>query len=196
MTLPSPILRGVYHLTLLSWECGPASTGRCLQALEGARMEALAAQIHFFHLIFILNKSLKVWHVLKMCGKGKITNIVKEFRCSIEIFFNIYHLLLSLVVIKWWEREKRMQSSGWKMSHQEVRKLKRSVIMMGFPKQHELGVIPQPKHFMLLRELPSDSRLCRTRSLCNQGIRFKGNRNVTCPPEDTSHCQVAEKAST
>lgn len=25
-------------------------------------MEALAAQIYFFHLIFTLNKSLKLWH--------------------------------------------------------------------------------------------------------------------------------------
>jgi len=37
-----------------------------------------------------------------------------------------------------------MQSSDWKMSHQEVRKLKRSIIIMGFPKQRELG-----NHFML-----------------------------------------------
>lgn len=42
-----------------------------------------------------------------------------------------------------------MQSSGWKTSHQEVRKLKRSVIIMGFPKQHELGIIPEPEYFML-----------------------------------------------
>lgn len=26
------------------------------------RMEASAAQVHFFHLIFILNKTLKLWH--------------------------------------------------------------------------------------------------------------------------------------
>lgn len=63
---------------------------------------------------------------------------------------------------------------------------------MGFPK-HELGIIPQPKYFVLLRELPSDSHLCRTRSLCSRGIRFEGNRNVTCPLEDISHCESGGK---
>lgn len=56
-------------------------------------MEALAAQIHFFHLVFILNKSLKVWHLLKICGNWKITTIGKELGCSVEIFFNTYPLL-------------------------------------------------------------------------------------------------------
>lgn len=53
--------------------------GSCLQTFQGARMEALAAQIHFFHLIFILNKTLEVWLVLKMYGNWKITTIGKEF---------------------------------------------------------------------------------------------------------------------
>lgn len=164
MALPSPVLLGVYHHTLLlgsAVQLHLGWAGRCLWTLEGARWRH---QLHTYifstsfsfwtkPLSFGMNAVHLQWYLrvrlLSLYGNWKITTIGKEFRCSIEIFFNIYPLPLSLVKSKWWEREKRMQSSGWKTSHQEVRKLKRSVIIMGFPKQHELGIIPEPEYFML-----------------------------------------------
>lgn len=59
---------------------------------------------------------------------------------------------------------------------------------MGFPKQHKLGIIPQPEYFMSQRDLLLPSCLCRTVDLSSPGISFKANRNVSCPLEDVLHC--------
>lgn len=64
---------------------------------------------------------------------------------------------------------------------------------MGFPKQHKLGIIPQPEYFMSQRDLLLPSCLCRTVDLSSPGISFKANRNVSCPLEDVLHCHRGGK---
>lgn len=58
----SPVLPGVYHLTLLSQELQLGCVVKCLWTLEGAEWSQHLHRCSFPHLIFILNKSLKPWH--------------------------------------------------------------------------------------------------------------------------------------
>lgn len=143
----SPGLPGVYHLTLLSQECSSFTWDRWQSACELWRGQngvntctdadfptsfsfwtnLLSLGMHVVYLQWYLRVRLFEW-------KWKVTTIGKAFWCCIEI--NISLLSFSLVTTKWWEREKRLQSSGWKRIHEEIRKFKRSVIIiiMGFPK--------------------------------------------------------------
>lgn len=58
----SPVLPGVYHLTLLSQELHLGYVVKCLWTLEGAEWSHYLHRCSFPHLIFILNKSLKPLH--------------------------------------------------------------------------------------------------------------------------------------
>lgn len=57
----TPVLPGVYHLTLLSQERSSFTWDGCLRTLEGAEKSQYLHRCSFSHLIFILNKSLKPW---------------------------------------------------------------------------------------------------------------------------------------